>query len=27
MSTVFIRHQVAGYDAWKPVFDEDANRA
>ena len=22
MTTVFIRHRVADFDAWKPVFDE-----
>jgi hypothetical protein len=22
MSTIFIRHEVADYDAWKPGFDE-----
>lgn len=25
MSTVFVRHQVADFDAWKPGFDDHGN--
>lgn len=26
MATVFLRHPVADYDAWRPHYDEDAPR-
>ena len=26
MATIFLRHPVADYDAWRPLFDADAAR-
>ena len=26
MPTIFLQHRVADYEAWKPVYDEDADR-
>ncbi len=26
MPTIFLQHRVADYDAWRPVYDEDADR-
>ena len=26
MATIFVRHPVANYDAWRPFFDDDAAR-
>ncbi len=26
MPTIFLQHRVADYEAWRPVYDEDADR-
>jgi len=26
MPTIFLQHRVADYEAWRPVYDEDAER-
>ena len=26
MATIFLRHSVADYDAWRPLFDDDRPR-